>query len=66
MGEPLPLVLSTEQLAAVLHVSTKTVRGLVKHGKLRRLPYSPRVILVHRDEVERFLAEQAHQGEVEP
>jgi excisionase family DNA binding protein len=53
----LPLILDTEEVAEALRISQQRVRELVASGALRRLRYT-RVILVHRDELLRFLAEQ--------
>lgn len=52
-----PLLMTVDEVAVCLRVSSKTVRRLIGSGELRQLRVARRV-LVRRTEVEKFIARQ--------
>lgn len=62
----LPTVLGVDDLSRALRVGDDTVRDLVAAGRLRRLAYSSRSILVACDEVWRFLRDETVEPPAEP
>lgn len=55
-GPSLPPVLTVPEVAAYLRVTTKTVYGLVKQGRLRSFRVG-RVMRFHRTDFETFIEE---------
>jgi hypothetical protein len=62
----LPTVLGVDDLSRALRVGDDTVRELVAAGRLRRLAYSSRSILVACEEVKRFLRDETIGPPAEP
>jgi len=57
--EDLPTVLDADEVANVLRISRERVCELVNSGRLRRLEYSKRAVLIWADELRRFLADES-------
>jgi excisionase family DNA binding protein len=60
-GAAIPILMSIDEVAASLRVSSKTVRRLIDSRDLRAVRISRRV-LVRRAEVERFVLMQENLG----
>jgi excisionase family DNA binding protein len=52
------LTLQTPQVAEMLQVSVRTVRGWFAQGRLTGVRVSKRMLLIHRDSVLRFAGQQ--------